>query len=92
MEPEADALPRRYHPTMNVIHVIEYSGRAAALVMGDEAIVADRLRGEERRIVAAKCLFATEINAGHRPGPYDDADAECWARTVISRRQSRCRR
>jgi hypothetical protein len=39
--------------------------------------------GGDQRLVAAKCLYALEINAGDRPGPYRDEDADQYAHHVL---------
>lgn len=64
------------------IETILLHGHPAALVMGDRAIIADRLTGLERALVEAKARYALEIAAGERPGPYHDSDAERHARST----------
>jgi hypothetical protein len=36
-----------------------------------------------RRVVAALCLYARDIDSGELPGPYDDAEAERYARSLL---------
>lgn len=71
---------------MPTIQVIEHRGRPAALVVAGQAIIAEHLCGADRRTVQAKCAFALEIDAGDRPGPYEDAAAERFA-TARHRRE-----
>jgi len=72
---------------MRTIQVIELAGRPVALALGDEAIIADHVAGEERSIVAGMALYALEVQTGVRPGPYTDAGAEQYARHAIALRQ-----
>ena len=69
---------------MTAIQIIELGGRPVALAIGEDAILAEHLTGEERRIAAGMALYALEIQAGRRPGPYSDADAERFARHAIA--------
>ena len=64
------------------IQVIEHRGEACAIVLDGCAILADGLRGRARRDVQAKALYAIEVAAGERPGPYTDAGAEHFARAA----------
>jgi hypothetical protein len=77
---------------MREIRVIELRGRPVALAFGEEAVIADHVTGEERSIVAGMALYALEVQAGARPGPYADADAERYARHAIALRQALPRR
>lgn len=72
---------------MRTIQVIELRGRPVALALSGEAIIADHVTGQERSIVAGMALYALEVQAGQRPGPYADADAERYARAAIALRQ-----
>lgn len=72
---------------MRTIQVIELHGRPVALALSGEAIIAEHVTGQERSIVAGMALYALEIQAGQRPGPYADADAERYARAAIVLRQ-----
>jgi hypothetical protein len=74
---------------MRTIQVIELRGRPVALALGDDAIVADHVTGEDRSIVAGMALYALEIQAGARPGPYSDAAAEHYARQTLAPRPAR---
>jgi hypothetical protein len=74
---------------MRQIQVIELRGRPVALTFGEEAIIADHVTGEERNIVAGMALYALEVQAGARPAPYADADAERYARHEIPLRHPR---
>ena len=66
-------------PAMKTIQIIEHDGRPAALVAGDEAIIATHLTPGARARVQAKALYAIQIRAGTRPGPYTDAGADAYA-------------
>jgi hypothetical protein len=59
---------------------IFYDGKLAAMTIGGYAIIADRLTGEERLTVEAMCLYALEVQAGERPGPYSQECALAYAR------------
>jgi hypothetical protein len=76
---------------MKHIQVIELGGRPVALALGEEAIIADHVAGEDRSIVAGMTLYALEVQAGARPGPYVDVDAERYARQAIALRQAQPR-
>ena len=66
-------------PAMTSIQIIELHGQPAAIVAGDLAIIATHITGADRARVQAKALYAIEIGAGQRPGPYTDQDAERFA-------------
>ena len=74
---------------MRQIQVIELRGRAVALALVDEAILADNITDADRPIVAGMALYAIEIQTGNRPGPYTDADAERYARRELALRTTR---
>jgi hypothetical protein len=76
---------------METIQLIELNGRVVAVVADDCAIIADELVGADCLRVQAKALYALEILAGERPGPYSDDAAERYASalaTARGRRQS----
>lgn len=73
---------------MRHIQIIELRGRPGALAVGEDAIIADHVTGKDRSIVAGMTLYALEVQAGARPGPYADADAERYARRAIALRQA----
>jgi hypothetical protein len=79
---------------MPTIQVIQRGGRAVALATNKGAIISDHVTGTERRIAAGMALYAIEILAGQRPGPYTDADAEQHSTRGIVRadRSARARR
>ena len=54
---------------------IIHNDRLAAVVLADQAILADTLPEGDERTVKAMCLYALEINAGLTPGPYTDQKA-----------------
>lgn len=64
---------------MKTIQLITHNDRPAAIVAGDTAIVADHVADNDVARVQAMCLYAMEITAGDRPGPYTDALAEQYA-------------
>jgi hypothetical protein len=64
---------------MRQIQPIEHRGRVVAFVAGDRAIVSDELGTDAHRLVQAKCLYALEIQASERAGPYTDAAATRYA-------------
>jgi len=74
---------------MRQIQVIELHGRPVALALSDEAILADHITTDDRPIVAAMALYAIEIQTGTRPGPYNDNDAERYARRELALRTAR---
>jgi hypothetical protein len=74
---------------MRLIQVIELHGRAVALALVDEAILADHIADTDRPIVAGMALYAIEIQTGARPGPYRDIDAERYARRELALRTAR---
>jgi hypothetical protein len=66
---------------MKAIQIIELDGRVAALALGEEeAVIRDDLTKTDRRRAQIKALYALQIAAGERPGPYTDAGAERYAR------------
>ena len=68
---------------MNRITIIELNGRAVAAVAGGEAIIRRGLTNGELAHVQAMAVFALEIEAGERPGPYSDGGAERHARRLL---------
>ena len=77
---------------MKTIQIIELHGRPVALALGDEAIIADHVTGRDRRVVAGMALYALEVQASTRPGPYTDSAAEQYARAALAPRPPRQRR
>ena len=68
---------------MNRVTIIELDGRAVAAVASGEAIITRGLAAGELAHVQAKAIFALEIQAGERPGPYSDDGAERYARRLL---------
>jgi hypothetical protein len=64
---------------MSEMQKIIYNGRLAAVVLADQAILTDTLPEPDERTVKAMCLYALEIAAGLRPGPYTDEKALDYA-------------
>lgn len=77
---------------MKTIQIIELDGRPAALVAGDQAIIAHHITGAERARVQAKALYAIEIGTGARIGPYTDQHAERYAASAATSRTDNNRR
>ena len=73
---------------MRTIQIIELHGRPVALALVNEAILADHIPADERSIVAGMALYALEVQTGQRPGPYNHADAERYARHANALRQT----
>jgi hypothetical protein len=76
---------------MTTIQIIEHDGRPAALVAGDEAIIATHLTASARARVQAKALYAIAISTGTRPGPYTHAGAKAYADSAAAHRGTRRR-
>jgi hypothetical protein len=73
---------------METIQLIKLDGRVLAVVAGNRAIIADELVGADRLRVQAKALYALEVRAGERPGPYSDDAAERYASALGAGRSS----
>jgi len=66
---------------MSAMTKIIYNGELVAVVLADQAILAnDTLPEADERTVKAMCLYALEIDAGVHPGPYSDEKALEYAR------------
>jgi hypothetical protein len=59
---------------------IIYNGRVVAIVLADQAIIPDGLAESDERTVKAMRLYALEVAAGLKPGPYSDERALEYAR------------
>lgn len=82
---------------MKTIQIINLDGRPAAIAVDGRAIVAEHVPADQLAHVQAKALYALHIQAGERPGPYSDEQAEHYARVAVragadSRRRHRPRR
>ena len=64
---------------MSTLQKIVHNGRVAALVVADQAILAEGLDENEERTVKAMCLYALDVAAGLQPGPYSDERALQYA-------------
>lgn len=71
---------------MRKIQPIIHQGQLAAVVVGGLAIIEDTLTDTAHRHVQAMCLYALEIEDRERPGPYNDADADAFARAALTQR------
>ncbi len=69
---------------MKTIQIIDLHGRPAALAAGGAAIIANHVAPALLAHVQAKALYALQIQAGERPGPYTDSDAERYARSAAA--------
>jgi hypothetical protein len=70
---------------MATIQRIHHDGDVVAFVAGGRAAITDRLADDAFDLVRAKCLYALEIQAGERSGPYSDRAAALYARSVMDR-------
>jgi len=71
---------------MKTIQIINLAGQPAAIAVDGRAIVAEHVPAHQLTHVQAKALYALQIQAGQRPGPYDDDHAEHYARTAATAR------
>ena len=71
---------------MTAIQFIELDGQPVAVAAGGVAIIDADVIGEPLGRVQAKALYALEIQAGRRRGPYTDAGAERYAHRAVTRR------
>jgi hypothetical protein len=73
---------------MRSVQPITYRGQIEAVVIGEEATVIDDGRLDEGQAldVRAMCLYAVEISAGERPGPYSDEQALGYAQRARTAR------
>ena len=69
---------------MTSIQIIDLHGRPAAIAVAGSAIIAQHVPEELLAHVQAKALYALQIQAGERPGPYIDTDAENYARAAAA--------
>jgi hypothetical protein len=69
---------------MGELQRIVYRDQLAAVVLADVAIIDDTLADSQHRLVQAMCLYALEVRAGQRSGPYSDQAAELYAREALA--------
>jgi hypothetical protein len=69
---------------MVTIQPIEHDGHVVALVAGGRALLGDQLTGRTLALVRAKCLYALEVQAGERAGPYDEQAATRYAQRALA--------
>ena len=67
---------------MKTIQIINLHGKPAAIAVNGAAVIAHHVPAAELAHVQAKALYALEIQAGERPGPYTDTNAETYARAA----------
>jgi hypothetical protein len=72
---------------MVAIQQIHHGGDVVAWVVGGRAVITGGLADDASDLVRAKCLYALEIAAGERPGPYTDGAATAYARSAMDRRR-----
>jgi hypothetical protein len=68
------------------VQPIIHRGAMVAIVIADQAIIPAAVPATDLPVVKAKCLYALEIAAGERPGPYSDAGASAYAQTIAAAR------
>lgn len=79
-----------YQRWMPIIQLIELEGEPVAVTVGaDRAVISEHVTRSSRSTVEAMCVFALQIAAGERPGPYRATEAERWARRHRTRRCER---
>ncbi len=69
---------------MVTIQPIEHDGHVVALVAGARALIGAEFAGRALALVRAKCLYALEVQAGERPGPYSDEVATRYAQRALA--------
>jgi hypothetical protein len=69
---------------MVTIQPIEHDGHVVALVAGGRALIGAELADRALALVRAKCLYALEVQAGERPGPYSHRAATRYARRAVA--------
>ncbi len=75
-----------------IVQMICRQGQPVAVTVAtDEATLSARVASSDRALVQAMCVYALEIAAGERPGPYRDDDAERYALAVTSHTAARTR-
>jgi hypothetical protein len=68
------------------VQPIIHRGALVAVVIADQAIIRDAVLASDLPTVKAKCLYAMEIAAGERRGPYTDAGAAAYFRAIAATR------
>jgi hypothetical protein len=71
------------------IQPIKHAGQVAAVVVDDQAKILAEVPEGELLHVKKMCMYALEIAAGERPGPYSDQAAESFARRLRSQQASK---
>lgn len=70
------------------MRAVFYRGDLVAITTRRRVFLAPELASLERgdpllRFVAIMCLYSRDVDLGEVPGPYDDAMAELYARSVL---------
>ena len=68
---------------MTAMQIITLDGQLAAIAVGGVAIVDEDVPDELLTHVQAKALYALQIHADERRGPYTDQGAERYARRAL---------
>jgi hypothetical protein len=74
---------------MVVIQPIHHGGEVVAFVLGGRAVISGSLADDALDVVRAKCLYALEVQAGEKRGPYSDRAATAYARSAVGRGHGR---
>ena len=69
---------------MKTIQIINLHGKPAAIAVNGVAVIAQHVPAAALALVQAEALYALEIQARERPGPYTDTDAENYARRAAA--------
>ncbi len=73
-----------------IVQMICRQGQPVAVTVGaDEATLSADVASRDRALVQAMCVYALEIAAGKRPGPYRDDNAERYANLLASHMAAR---
>ena len=72
-----------------VMEIVTWRNRTAATVDLDETRLCPQIEvletdHPERRFVCAMCLYAQDVVTGVLPGPYNQGDAERYARSFLA--------
>ena len=68
---------------MAALQFVYFEGQPVAVVGGNGVAVSDQVSAEDVATVHGMCVYALEVFAGERPGPYRDEDALKYARMLL---------